>query len=291
MRVPFYGRASVAGRLAFGTLTNVPSGIDLHLHTRASDGQWTPQGLVSHAIAHGIHTIAITDHDVTTSVKSAQLCGRDAGVRVISGVEVTAQWRQTPVHLLLYGDAVLDESIQRLLSLARGSIDQWARACLETLPDQPARDELLTSSHALTVADVVRFVRSSRVAGDHRQSARHIASLRPNNPPGLGLSETARAALDAGAVPVLAHPMRTDPLTRTFTVVELNALLDDVPAVQGIEVAHPHHDRAAQQALASVAVRRAILTTVGSDSHGPARSRRPIAWPTELAREFLARVR
>ena len=43
----------------------MPLGIDLHLHTRASDGQWTPAGLVARAASSGIGHIAVTDHDVT----------------------------------------------------------------------------------------------------------------------------------------------------------------------------------------------------------------------------------
>jgi hypothetical protein len=56
-------------------------------------------------------------------------------------------------------------------------------------------------------------------------------------------------------------------------------------------VGHPRHCAEAQEALASLAARRAILVTAGSDSHGSARARPPMAWPEEIARDFLTRVR
>lgn len=269
----------------------MPPAIDLHLHTRASDGQWTPAGLVARAKTAGIGTISVTDHDVTSAVKPARDHGVAAGIDVIAGVEVTVHWQGAHLHLLLYGDAALSDPVSAILVRGRASIDVWVRLRASELPDRPARARLLNTPGMRSQSELIRAARECGVAPDVRSAARFIATTPTGKSPGLSLDEVAQVARDAGAIPILAHPMRDGSLTRALDDASINALLDDVPAVLGIEVMHPGHDQAAREALASIAARRAILVTAGSDSHGPARAHPPVAWPEDLARDFLDRVR
>ena len=268
----------------------MPLGIDLHLHTRASDGQWTPAGLVARAASAGIGHIAITDHDVTDAIASARMYGVQAGVAVISGVEVTVHWQRVPLHLLLYGDAVLTPPVENLLARGREALDAWVRARASALPDRTSRTRLMASRQTLTVSALVRAARDCGISTDLHDAARYVAEINAEDPPGLALAEVAQIAFDAGAIPVLAHPMRDGSLTRALDESAIGALLDEVPTVLGLEVVHPRHDQLARDALATLASRRAILRTAGSDSHGPARARPPVAWPQDLARDFLHRI-
>ena len=64
--------------------------IDLHLHTTASDGLTTPFELVGQAAAAGLTVMAVTDHDTTAAVAETRAFGRDHGIEVVSGIEITA---------------------------------------------------------------------------------------------------------------------------------------------------------------------------------------------------------
>ena len=77
-------------------------GIDLHLHTTASDGAFAPADLVRMAHAAKLDCIAITDHDSTDGVAAAQEAGQALGVRVIAGIEFNTLWHGQSVHILGY---------------------------------------------------------------------------------------------------------------------------------------------------------------------------------------------
>ena len=63
---------------------------DLHTHTTASDGQYTPGELVKKAKGHGLSILAVTDHDTIAGGSEAMAAGKAQGLRVIRGVELSA---------------------------------------------------------------------------------------------------------------------------------------------------------------------------------------------------------
>ncbi|MEZ4504881.1 MAG: PHP domain-containing protein [Thermomicrobiales bacterium] len=77
--------------------------VDLHLHTLASDGAWTPSALIDHLAQRGFRVAAICDHDTQRSVVQAIELGKLRGVHVIPGVEVTCGWNGRQLHILCYG--------------------------------------------------------------------------------------------------------------------------------------------------------------------------------------------
>ena len=76
--------------------------IDLHLHTTASDGRSTPEGLVQEAAAAGCRTIAVTDHDTVASVPAVAIAASAAGLGYVPGIEMTAVDRGRDIHILGY---------------------------------------------------------------------------------------------------------------------------------------------------------------------------------------------
>ncbi len=75
--------------------------IDLHTHTVFSDGSMTPDELVAHAQAAGLSAVSVTDHDSVGGVKQALAAGRENGVEVVPGIELSAQ-SPTECHVLGY---------------------------------------------------------------------------------------------------------------------------------------------------------------------------------------------
>src|SRR5215813_270250 len=77
--------------------------VDLHTHTCYSDGADTPAQLVAEAAQQGLHSIAITDHDILAALPEARQAGVDCGVEVLVGVELTVQYQEyDDIHLLGY---------------------------------------------------------------------------------------------------------------------------------------------------------------------------------------------
>lgn len=67
--------------------------MDTHLHSKASDGMWSPSEVVEQAKAKGLEVIALTDHDTTFGVEEAVKRGNELGVRVIPGIEIDAEYQ------------------------------------------------------------------------------------------------------------------------------------------------------------------------------------------------------
>ena len=87
--------------------------IDLHMHTTASDGRLTPAALVERAAAAGLTTIAVTDHDTTSSIDEVTRLASAHGIRTVPGIEITSVDDGRDVHMLGY---FLDHHSAPLLS-------------------------------------------------------------------------------------------------------------------------------------------------------------------------------
>lgn len=74
--------------------------IDLHSHTTASDGTYTPTEQVRLAKEIGLKALAITDHDSTSGVKEAMEEGERLGIRIVPGIEINAKYEGHHVHMV-----------------------------------------------------------------------------------------------------------------------------------------------------------------------------------------------
>lgn len=90
--------------------------VDLHIHTTASDGTWTPEELIAQANQHNLGAIAITDHDSVGNVADAQRLALAAGLKYITGTELNSTKAGMNFHVLGYG---IDIQNKRLLELMR----------------------------------------------------------------------------------------------------------------------------------------------------------------------------
>ena len=75
--------------------------IDLHIHTTASDGTFTPEEVVREALRIGLAAVAITDHDTAAGYASAAAEGENCGLEVVPGIEISTKFRSA-VHILGY---------------------------------------------------------------------------------------------------------------------------------------------------------------------------------------------
>mgnify|MGYP001398698249 CR=1 FL=1 len=82
---------------------------DLHNHTTASDGEYSPTELVNQAVALGLQAVGVTDHDTLNGLEEALAAGEAAGIRVVPGVEVSLEALTTRAAKLIKVELVEPE--------------------------------------------------------------------------------------------------------------------------------------------------------------------------------------
>jgi predicted metal-dependent phosphoesterase TrpH len=108
--------------------------VDLHLHTIASDGRLTPTGLVQLAANQGLKTISVSDHDTTDGLVEAHEAAKEfAGLRIIAGIELSADVPGDEVHILGYFINPDDPELQAELTRFREGRVGRAKAMVEKL--------------------------------------------------------------------------------------------------------------------------------------------------------------
>ena len=106
---------------------------DLHCHTSASDGTFTPEQLVQEAARRGLAAIAVTDHDSVDGVEASLDAGDSLGVTVVGGVEISTDVEDGENHVLGYFVDVHHEPFLKLLYEQRESRLRRVELMLEKL--------------------------------------------------------------------------------------------------------------------------------------------------------------
>lgn len=271
------------------------TGVDLHLHTTASDGRWTPTGLVRRACKVGISVMAVTDHDTTDAYDMVALQARVFGIEVIAGVELTTEYQGSEVHLLLYGRQTLRETgpIAQLLRDARATVQRRARAILDRTAHLGPSLQLLRSRTRDETIQPVALRRALLQDGCVQSSdgfGAYVTALGGIPPCGVPLLDSLAITHAEGVVSIIAHPCRDGASTLAWTANALRTFITATPHLSGIEVEHPSHSNHSRAMLRELITDTGLLASVGSDSHGPAHAYPPHATPAIKAAHLLQRL-
>lgn len=246
-------------------------GVDLHLHSQASDGECAPEDIPRRARAAELGVIALTDHDTLAGVAAACRAGEEAGVTVIAGCEfsVAADWGE--MHLLAYylpaQHADLDDFLmrQRTERVARGqAMVRRLQALGMEVTDQDVTVAAGTGAvgrpHVARAMVALSLVRDVQDAFDRYLAIGRPAYVPKRLPPLATVAELVRSA---GGVTSAAHlHERADPqsLERLKRV-----------GVDAVEAVHPAHDDRTRRRIEQFAARAGLLVSGGSDWHGASR--------------------
>jgi hypothetical protein len=247
------------------------SQVDLHVHTTASDGHYTPTQIVEMAIRSGLKVIAIADHDSTGGVAEAQRVSQQAdrnGLEVIPAVEINVDFARTELHILGYyidiQALVLQRALERLresrLSRAQLIVKKLGQAGVALSWDRVAEiagegsvgrphiaQALVEQKYAASVDDAfMRYIGRNGPAYVERYK------LEP--------AEALQLVLGAGGIPVLAHPLE---------------VMDMVPSLvqaglAGLEAYYSGYSQDQIRSVVALAKKYKLLLTGGSDFHGGA---------------------
>ena len=74
----------------------------MHIHSTFSDGRDTVEEIIESAKDQKVGILSLTDHDLVSGANKAMELGKQAGLKVIPGVEISATYRGKLLHILGY---------------------------------------------------------------------------------------------------------------------------------------------------------------------------------------------
>jgi predicted metal-dependent phosphoesterase TrpH len=248
--------------------------IDLHTHSRASDGTDTPADLVRAGVAAGLDVLAITDHDTASGWAEASAAAVELGLELVPGMEISTRHRGRSVHLLAYLPdptypplaAELDRVLDGRGSRVPAMLQQLRRLGVDITEDDVRRASDGTAAPGRPhVADAL--VTLGVVADRTDAFSRFLGAGKPAyvDRYAAPLEDTIRYVTAAGGVAVIAHPWGRGGLGRPDEAV-LAAL--QAVGLAGIEVDHQDHDAATRERLRAIARDLGLVATGSSDYHG-----------------------
>jgi len=271
--------------------------IDLHTHSNYSDGTDSPTDLINKAIAAGVKTIALTDHDSIAGIYEAQNALR-SGISLVPGAEISCQTEDgISVHMLgLLFDLNHAELIsamaktrenrhgrmQRIISrINEAGIDISMADVLAELSDGATlgRPHL---ADALIKKGIVKSRDEAFAQMLHNKSKYYVAHYSPTPVTAIKLIKA------AGGVAVIAHPMASH-RGRTISLETFGDLIN--AGLDGIEVDHRDHTPDEKSELIKLATENNLIMTGASDYHGNGKLNKLAEYTTESKQWDLLRAR
>lgn len=247
--------------------------IDLHTHSTASDGTFSPSELIHLAKREGLKALALTDHDTTRGLPEAYEAAREEGIPFLCGVEISVKFNG-PGHFHLLGYFLspevppLEETLKALQEARKRRnelmVEKLRALGVEiTLPEleEIAKGEIGRPHFARLLVEK-GYVRTPDEAFE-----KYLRKGAPAYVPKALLEpkEAIEKILQAKGIPVLAHP-----ITLKLTPTELSNYLRELKelGLRGVEAYYSEHNRDFTNFLLNEAQRLGFLITGGSDFHG-----------------------
>ena len=254
-------------------------GIDLHIHSTASDGSLTPADIIDHAQKLNLAAIAITDHDSIDGSKEALQVGIPPSLHFLTGVEIsTAHPPFFPgsgsFHILGYDIHLDNRELNQALSKLQDARKNRNPEILKRLKklgfqisleevNQEVGDGQLGRPHIAYAMLKKGFVTSIDEAFDKYLGTKRPAYVDKDR---IECKQAIKIIRAAGGIPVLAHPA----LLNIENNQKLDALLKNLMKIglAGIEVYYPEHSPQQIRQYTELARKYDLLMTGGTDFHG-----------------------
>lgn len=248
--------------------------VDMHIHSYYSDGTYSPEDIVRHAVDDGAELIAVCDHNEIRGTLEVMPLARAAGLACIPGVEIDAIWRGLDVHVLCYGADPENRALMEIIEDARFRLDDMStQLLLRMRKDHPCLDydEYMAMPHDRKLGGwkMLKYMWMKGLSKDLRDGFRYYeaygvtyegAGFRP-------VEDVIGAIRNAGGRAVLAHPGVTLPYR---DMDDFRKLLGEIldAGFDGVECHYPRNSRALTRACLDICRQRDLMITAGSDCHG-----------------------
>jgi predicted metal-dependent phosphoesterase TrpH len=244
--------------------------VDLHIHTTASDGKFTPSQIVDKAGQLGLRVIAITDHDTVEGITEAiQASKQYQSLRVIPGVELSTDVPAGEIHVLGYFIDYADAEFESSLEAMRDSRVGRARKMVEKLDKlgihlEWNRVQEIAGTGALGRPHIAQAMLEKGYISSLQEAFKlYIGHGGPAYAERDKLTpvEAVKLILKANGLPVLAHPLTAGDVEST--IVELKSV-----GLVGMEVYYGSYSFEDINPLLGLAYKHGLIATGGTDYHG-----------------------
>lgn len=242
--------------------------VDLHTHTKCSDGAYSVEELLKKAEEAGLSAISITDHDNVDGVRKAFECHESCNLEIISGIEVSCYENGREYHLLGYFIDIDEPALKFHIQNARNARFKRAKNIIE---------KLKTLKVNLKMEDVMEKAGEAPIARPHIANAMtergytvsnkqafylYLGDGRPAYEPkwNFPVEEGIKLVNKAGGLASLAHPGPYLSQDALYKIIDRG--------LDAIEVVHPVHSEMWQRHYKHIAEQYWLLETGGSDFHG-----------------------
>lgn len=285
--------AAVAALQSLLTDDRPEAAIDLHSHSRHSDGDWTPPDLVADAELLGLRLLSLTDHDTVGGQPSARVSAAERGLLYLTGMEVSLTVEGRLYHVLAYDFDPAAPTWAAFADVRRARRDAFTARLFEGLaakgydvsPDLGRDEAGRFVPDAVGVALAKAGHAPSPEAG--RGLARSLGLSYPSEATYLDVHDFAALLRPGEAAFSVAHPARNQTGVSTrLSEEDLRILRQTIPLV-ALEAYHPYHAPADVEHYARLAAEHGLAVTCGSDAHGQRHGRPLRRHPASRARDFL----
>lgn len=247
--------------------------IDLHVHSNASDGSYTPSEVADLAIAAGISAIALTDHDTIDGIPEIIKYTEDKKLTVVPGIELSCYYNNREIHILgFYADYQNEGLIRELKELKAAREERNLKMVMLMQKDGlPVTMEKLLHGNpdsVITRAHFARVLVEEGVCKDKDAAFKKYIGIgcKYYLPKEKVSCEKAMSILNRyskGAF--LAHPLLYH---LNFNQIEELVIYLKTLGLKGIEAYHSSNNSYECDRIRSIALKHDLLISGGSDFHG-----------------------
>ena len=247
--------------------------VDLHTHSTASDGTFSPAELVRLAKDLGLQAVAITDHDTVAGVPEALKAGRELGIEVVPGIEISADYLDTGAHILGYFvdpdspalQEVIDWFIAERVTRNQAIVDKLAAAGYPiSIPELREKfpNTMLGRPHIGQLLMEKGYIGSVSEAFDRWLDDGKPYFVERKH---LPAEDAIRLINQSGGVAVIAHPLEYG-----YDRAGIEQLIQNGLALGavGVECHYSGYTAQEEAMLEGFAKARGMVITGGSDFHG-----------------------
>ena len=256
--------------------------IDLHIHTSASDGTWSPEALIQNIINAGIKIFSVTDHDTVENIATVSDLTIDTNLTFIRGVEIDTYHDGQILHILGYNMDTENEGLNNILSKNRAFIEHQNKKSIAVLmkmghpvsPDEydnyknnPERGGWKALNYAIDKGLCQSYKEFFNLFDEKEDLFTMNVDVKPE--------EAISCVKQAGGIPVLAHP-GSGLYGNDFKKTVLIAL---EMGIEGLECFHPENSPEVTKYCLEICKKNNIYITGGSDCHGEFVKKRRLGKP------------
>lgn len=245
--------------------------IDLHSHSTASDGQYSPSELIEKAYKRGLSVIALTDHDTIKGLEEAEKKAKELSITFVPGIEINIHRPGSEFHLLGLGinrqsnsllkltEKLKQNRLERNIQIIQKLNENGINISLEEIKKEYPRESLGRPQ----IAEFLYthgFVKNVQQAFDKFLTRGKSCFIEKK---GCDLSEAVTAIYESQGIPVIAHPLS---LYLSWSKLEETLKNFRNQGVLGLEAYHPGARVVECERLEEIARRNGFFVTAGNKS-------------------------